>query len=279
MHIVRTTRETTRAVAHARLRGKRIGLVPTMGALHAGHLSLVEVARRHSDFVVVSIFVNPTQFGPREDYRRYPRDLTRDARLLRRQGADLIFAPGPGTMYPAGYRTFVEVQGWSQILCGASRPGHFRGVATVVLKLFNIVQPDIAVFGRKDFQQVRVIERMVRDLNLGLCVVKAPIIRESNGLAMSSRNEYLTPRQRADAAILHQTLLWARREVRRKGAVRLSRLRDRMAKMISGAGGRTDYISVVDPDTLETQSVCRPGHVALLAVFFGSTRLIDNQSL
>ncbi len=184
------------AVAEAHRRGRTIGLVPTMGALHAGHLSLIKAAREETGFVVVSIFVNPTQFGPNEDLNRYPRPLQRDLELCEKNGVDLVFHPQPAVIYPPDYHTFVEVKGLQEVLCGASRPGHFRGVATVVLKLFNLVQPDRAYFGQKDAQQVSIIRQMVRDLNVPVDIRVCPIIREADGLALSSRNEYLGPEER-----------------------------------------------------------------------------------
>lgn len=279
MRLVRTIRETKRLLRAERRRGRSIGFVPTMGYLHEGHLSLVRLARRRADHVVASIFVNPAQFGPREDLARYPRDLARDLRLLRQAGCDLVFFPSVRAMYPAGYRTYVNVTGFDSVLCGASRPGHFRGVATVVLKLFNIVRPDIAVFGRKDFQQTVVIRRMAADLDLDLRVVVGPTVREKSGLAMSSRNKYLSAGDRRRAAVLYRTLRWA------SAAVRAGKLRDpkaliaRMKKMIRRSGGRIDYAEVVEPTDLAPARRLRRGQVAALAVFFGKTRLIDNITL
>ena len=279
MRLVRTIRETRRLISAQRLRGRTIGLVPTMGYLHEGHLSLVRLARRHAKFVVVSIFVNPTQFGPAEDLVRYPRDLARDLRLLEAAGCDLVFFPSVRTMYPDGYRTYADVTGFDAVLCGASRPGHFRGVATVVLKLFNIVKPDIAVFGRKDFQQTMVIRRMAADLDLDPKIVIAPTVRDKSGLAKSSRNKYLNDRERGQAAVLYRSLRRARQ------AVRTGRLRDpktlvaEMERMIRESGGRIDYVAVVSPVDLQPVKRLRRGQIALVAVFFGKTRLIDNITL
>lgn len=279
MLLVRSIRETRRAIQTQRRRGRTIGFVPTMGYLHQGHLSLIRLAQRQAGFLVVSIFVNPTQFGPREDLDRYPRDLKRDLQLLKTAGVDLVFVPSVRTMYPNGYRTYVDVTGLSSTLCGASRPGHFRGVATVVLKLFNIVQPDIAVFGRKDFQQAVIIRRMAKDLNLDLKIIIGPTIREADGLAMSSRNKYLTSSQRHQAVVLSQALRWARATVR-SGRIRDPRpLIAAMKRMIQRRGGRVDYAAVVDPDELMPVRRLQPGQIALAAVFFGQTRLIDNITL
>ncbi len=202
--VVSTEGPLRQAVAEARRAGKTIGLVPTMGALHAGHVSLIDAARAADGFVVVSIFVNPTQFGPKEDLSRYPRPLERDLEMCGAAGVDLVFTPDAATMYPPGFRTFVEVNELSEVLEGASRPGHFRGVATVVLKLFNLVQPDRAYFGQKDAQQVRIIQQMVRDLNVPVEVVVRPTVREPDGLALSSRNQYLDAEQRRKAVALNR---------------------------------------------------------------------------
>jgi pantoate--beta-alanine ligase len=266
------------AVAEARRRGLNIGLVPTMGALHAGHLSLIEAARAKTGYVVVSIFVNPTQFGPNEDLSRYPRPLERDLELCGKTGVDLVFHPEPAVMYPPDYRTFVEVMGLQEVLCGASRPGHFRGVATIVLKLFNLVQPDRAYFGQKDGQQVRIIQQMVRDLNVPVEVVVCPIVREADGLALSSRNGYLGAEQRRHATILHRALAAAGERIeageRDAGAVR----RGMMEQIDSVPGVALDYAAVVDADTLQPLSQIQVDRAVLLAVAvkFGSTRLIDN---
>ena len=269
------------AIAEARRRGQTIGLVPTMGALHAGHLSLVKAARAETGYVVVSIFVNPTQFGPKEDLSRYPRPLQQDLELCEQAGVDLVFHPDPAGMYPPGYRTFVEVTGLQDVLCGASRPGHFRGVATVVLKLFNLVQPDGAYFGRKDAQQARLIRQMVEDLNLPVEVRVCPIIREADGLALSSRNRYLEADERRHATILHRALTEARRRIE-AGERDAAAVRQIMVERIASTPGATlDYAAVVDADSLEALTRLEPARPLLLAlaVKFGSTRLIDNLQL
>jgi pantoate--beta-alanine ligase len=277
--VARTVEEIRKAVAEARARGLSVGLVPTMGALHAGHLSLIRAARAESGFVVVSIFVNPTQFGPKEDLSRYPRPLEQDLRLCAAEGVDLAFVPEPATLYPLGFRTYVEVHGLQDVLCGASRPGHFRGVATVVLKLFTIAAPDAAYFGLKDAQQVRVIERMVTDLNVPVTIRRGPTVREPDGLALSSRNQYLSTEERQRATVLHRSLQEVRRRVEqgeRDAAALVELLRERVA---ATPGARLDYAAVVDFETL--QPVERLGGTVLvaLAVYFGTTRLIDNAIL
>jgi pantoate--beta-alanine ligase len=275
----RTIPDTLQAVTAARARGLTVGLVPTMGALHEGHVSLIRLARQQCGFVVVSVFVNPTQFGPAEDFTRYPRTFAEDRAACENEGTDLIFAPEPGEMYPEGFRTFVEVHGLQDVLEGASRPGHFRGVATVVLKLFNIVRPDRAYFGQKDSQQVRVIRQMVRDLAVPVEVVVGPTVREPDGLALSSRNRYLEPPQRQAAVALSQALSAVRRMVEsgeRDGAT----LRRTMVERVTAAPGAVlDYAEVVDADSLRpVDRLAGPG-VAVLAVKFGATRLIDNTPL
>jgi len=266
------------AVAEARRRGRTIGLVPTMGALHAGHLSLVKAARAETGFVVVSIFVNPTQFGPNEDLNRYPRPLQRDLELCEKNGVDLVFHPQPAVMYPPDYRTFVEVTGLQDVLCGASRPGHFRGVATVVLKLFNLVQPDRAYFGQKDAQQACIIRQMVRDLNVPVEIRVCPIIREADGLALSSRNEYLGPEERRQATVLYRALTEARRRIE-AGERDAAAVRQAMVEQITSTPGAVlDYAAVVDAVSLQALSRIEAECPVLLAlaVRFGGTRLIDN---
>jgi len=275
MRLIRSVDKIQKIVGQVRKRGKLIGLVPTMGFLHEGHLSLVRIARKKCDFLVVSVFVNPAQFGPKEDLRRYPRDLKRDLRLLKIEGVDLVFNPSVREMYPAGFRTYVEVQEWSRLLCGTSRPAHFRGVTTVVLKLFNILQPDVAVFGRKDFQQAVIIQKMVKDLNLGIQVITGPIVREKDGLAMSSRNIYLSDKDRKNAVVLYQTLKWVR-EAHKNGLRDPGLAISRMRRMIKRKGGRIDYIEMVDKNTLEPAKKLKKRTLIALAVFFGRTRLIDN---
>jgi len=257
----------------------RIGLVPTMGALHEGHLSLVRHARSADDMVVVSIFVNPTQFGPSEDFARYPRDPDRDLALLRDLGTDVVFMPPVEEIYPQGFDTHVEVEKLTQRLEGASRPGHLRGVATVVTKLFNVVQPHRAYFGQKDAQQLAVIRRLARDLDLTVEVVGLPTVREPDGLAMSSRNAYLSPEERQAAPVLYRSLE-AAQELWRSGVRDASLIRRRVTEVLAAEPlARVDYVSVADAETLEElETVDRPALVSL-AARFGKTRLIDNVTL
>jgi pantoate--beta-alanine ligase len=259
--------------------GLRVALVPTMGALHDGHLSLIQLARRHADRVVASVFVNPVQFDRADDFARYPRDLERDGALLAGAGADVLFAPDVSEIYPSDAQTFVTVEKLSQPLCGAHRPGHFRGVATVVLKLFTIVQPQVAVFGEKDYQQLAVIRRMVRDLFLDVDVVGAPIVRETDGLAMSSRNKHLDAAGRAAARCLATALDAAEAHVlagERDGAALVAAA---SAAIASEPLARVEYVSLVDPDTLAPVTALDERALVALAVWVGSTRLIDNRVL
>jgi pantoate--beta-alanine ligase len=260
----------------ARSGGARLGLVPTMGALHEGHLSLVRAARQKSDVVAASIFVNPTQFGPNEDFAKYPRTLERDCKLLEREGVELVFAPPVEEMYPKGAVTWVLVEGLSDRLCGKSRPGHFRGVTTVVAKLFHIVEPDFAFFGQKDAAQVAIIQRMVRDLNLPVAIEVCPIVREADGLAISSRNAYLDPRERKSALVLYRSLRRVQNlfdEGERESAKLIS-----AAKQEFGAepAVRLDYVEIVDPETLEGEIKVTKRTLVAVAAFVGQTRLIDN---
>jgi pantoate--beta-alanine ligase len=275
--VVTETVEATRvAVARARGRGLTVGFVPTMGALHAGHAGLLRAARAETAFVVASIFVNPAQFGPTEDFSRYPRTLGEDLRVCAREGTDLVFHPAAATMYPAGSRTFVEVAGLGDVLCGASRPGHFRGVATVVAKLLNLVAPDVAYFGQKDAQQARVIQQLVRDLNLPVRVRVCPIVRDADGLALSSRNRYLDPDQRRQAPVLFQALQDAQTRVT-GGERDAAALRQGLVERVATApAARLDYAAVVDFETLEPLDRLRGTVLVALAAYFGATRLIDN---
>ncbi len=268
--------------------GVRVGLVPTMGYLHAGHLSLVERARRavgSRGKVIVSIYVNPTQFGPSEDFSRYPRDLAGDARLCRAAGVDIIFAPSDAQMYPRGggadFSTFVVEEGLSRVMEGKSRPTHFRGVTTVVAKLFNIVQPELAVFGAKDYQQAAIVRRVVRDLNFPLRIVVAPILREPDGLAMSSRNKYLPGDLRRQAVVLWLALQRAQAAVRRSArSIPAARLQADLKRFIERAPvARLDYAQFFEPDTLAPVSKVKRGVHLALAVYIGGTRLIDNGRL
>jgi pantoate--beta-alanine ligase len=276
IEIAATIEQTRAAVTRARAGARSVGLVPTMGALHEGHASLIRRARAETGFVVVSVFVNPTQFGPHEDLARYPRPFERDVRVCEREGADLVFHPEPATMYPPGFATYVQVHGLQDVLEGASRPGHFRGVATVVLKLFNIVRPDVAYFGQKDAQQFRLIEQMVRDLDVPVGLRMCPTAREPDGLALSSRNVYLDPAQRQAAAALSRALDEARRRVE-AGERRTAEL-VRLAEGIIAAapGARIDYVAAVDYATLRPVEVLHGRVLVAVAVFFGTTRLIDN---
>lgn len=270
--------EAFRQWCQARRRaGQRLGLVPTMGALHAGHLSLAQLARQHADAVVVTIFVNPLQFGAHEDLDRYPRTLTSDCAQCAAAGVDAVFAPAAGLMYPPGFQSHVEVEQVSQRWCGASRPGHFRGVATVVLKLLNLAMADVAVFGEKDWQQLAVLRRMVRDLDHPTRVLGAPIVRDADGLALSSRNVYLSAEQRRAALVLSQGLARLCQGAARGEGLR--QLEAELAAAIAQAGGTLDYVAAVDAESLEPLTqLDRPGR-ALVAAWFGSTRLLDNAPL
>ncbi|MBI5882804.1 MAG: pantoate--beta-alanine ligase [Elusimicrobia bacterium] len=275
MRIVEDPGSMSGLSARWRKQGERIGLVPTMGALHAGHASLIRRSRAENDRTVVSVFVNPTQFGPKEDFSAYPRPFSADTLCCRREGADALFHPSPEAMYPAGSASFVEVTGLSETLCGAVRPGHFRGVATVVLKLLNIVGPHRAYFGEKDFQQLVVIKRMARDLDLPVRITGCPTLREPDGLAMSSRNAYLPPAERAMAPAIHAALAWGAALSRQPLTPRtlLGRIRERL-RAIPGAS--VDYVALVDPETLQPADALRPGLRLLTAVRLGRARLIDN---
>lgn len=256
-----------------------VGFVPTMGYLHKGHLALVKQARIENSHVIVSIYVNPTQFGSGEDFGTYPRELNHDLELLREEGADIVFVPSDNEMYPPEFYTWVDVEKITERLEGASRPGHFRGVATVVAKLFNIVQPSRAYFGQKDAQQVVVIKRMVSDLNLGIDIVVVPTVREEDGLAMSSRNIYLNPRERQAATILFKALDLAR-QLRRNGENDASKLRKQMTSLIKREPlARIGYVSIADTETLEELNLIDGPALASLAVLIGKTRLIDNMPL
>ncbi len=263
----------------ARISRKTVVLVPTMGYLHQGHLSLITEAKKHGDEVVVSIFVNPAQFGPGEDLEAYPRDFDRDRALCEEAGADVIFSPDPNTVYGPGYQTYVTLEKLPQHLCGLSRPVHFRGVATVVTKLFNIVKPHAAVFGQKDYQQLLVIRRMVRDLNFDIDIIGAPIVREPDGLAMSSRNTYLTPDHRRQALCLSRSLDRAQERVQ-AGETDPDRIRREALDSIEAQpDAAVDYVTLSDPHTLEPVSTLNRPVLMALAVKFGKTRLIDNRIL
>lgn len=276
MEIIQSVREMQQRALELKRAGKRIGFVPTMGFLHEGHLSLMRIARARCDVLVVSIFVNPAQFGPQEDLDAYPRDFGRDEKLCRQEEAAIVFYPEPAGMYAADASVWIDEESLSGTLCGASRPGHFRGVCTVVAKLFNLVQPDIAVFGEKDAQQLRIIERMVRDLNFPVEILRGPIVREPDGLAMSSRNQYLTETERRDAVCLKQALddvqIWVA-----SGERDVSLLRRRMiARLQAVPKSCIDYIEFVDDGTLASVDRIEGKTLVALAVRIGTTRLIDN---
>lgn len=278
MQIFNRVKETQEWCREQKAGFKTIGLVPTMGYLHPGHLSLVRLARQECDIVIVSIFVNPIQFGQGEDLDEYPRDLQRDARLLADERVDAVFAPSAGEMYPWGYSTFVEVTGEiTEKLCGISRPGHFRGVTTVVSKLFLICQPDKAYFGQKDAQQAAIIEKMVRELNFPLTIVRGPIVREADGLAMSSRNVNLNAEQRKQAVVLSQALLAAKEEII-KGQRNVAAIKQGIRERITAQPeARIDYVEIYQADGLtDLQEITGEKAIMALAVKFGNTRLIDN---
>jgi pantoate--beta-alanine ligase len=266
-------------VENLRREGRRIAFVPTMGFLHEGHLSLIRIGRKAADTLVASIFVNPAQFGPGEDFDTYPRDLERDLQLLKQEGVDIVFTPDKSQLYPDNYQTYIKLDHLPQHLCGISRPVFFTGVATVVAKLFNIVKPHLVVFGEKDYQQLLIIRRMVQDLNMDIEIIGAPIVRETDGLAMSSRNNYLTPEQRPAARTLYQSLTRAT-ELVKKGVRDAAHIISE-AQQIIGAypDAEIDYLAVCDPETLDdVQKIDHPALMAL-AVKIGGTRLIDNTIL
>jgi pantoate--beta-alanine ligase len=276
VRIVGSTRAMQKICRELRQRGETIGLVPTMGYLHEGHLSLVRIARRKSDVLVVSLFVNPTQFGPREDFRSYPRDFKRDKMLLEKEGCDFIFAPRMNDIYPEGYVTYVAVEKITGKLEGAARPTHFRGVTTIVAKLFNIVQPNIAIFGQKDAQQAVVLKKMAQDLNYGIKMIIAPTVREKDGLALSSRNKYLSKEERIQATVLYESLREAKRLIGR-GERSASKIVGRMTSMVrEQPSAELDYIAITDARTLESLGRLKGEVLISLAVRFGKARLIDN---
>jgi pantoate--beta-alanine ligase len=276
MKICTTIEEMRAACRAAREGGKRLGFVPTMGALHEGHLSLVRAACGACDVVAGSIFVNPTQFGPNEDWAKYPRSFDRDREMLEREGVGLLFAPSVEEMYPAGAVTWVSVEGLSERLDGRSRPGHFRGVTTVVAKLFHVVEPDAAFFGQKDAAQVAIVRRMVRDLKFAVRIVACPIVREEDGLAMSSRNIYLSAEERRRARVLYHSLMRVK-ELWKGGEFSAERLKTAGCRVIGEEKlVRLDYFSIIDPDSLEDIETAGEGSLAAVAGFAGATRLIDN---
>ncbi|MEA1912679.1 MAG: pantoate--beta-alanine ligase [candidate division WOR-3 bacterium] len=279
MKVFRSIKKQQQYSFKEKCKGRVIGFVPTMGFLHKGHLSLIDKAKELSDRVIISIFVNPLQFAPNEDYREYPRDEKMDLKLLEEKGVDAVLIPELNEMYPNGFETYVEVSKLSKDYCGRSRPLFFRGVATIVLKLFNTVQPDLAVFGEKDYQQYIIIKRMSRDLNLPISVIPSPIVREEDGLAMSSRNLYLTPSERKEAPVLYESMRRAK-ELASKGERNVKNLKKEMVKFIeSKKYPRIDYIEFVDPENLKRAKILQGPTRILLAVWIGKARLIDNMEV
>lgn len=276
MKLAKTIQSVRALVQKARSRNKKIGLVPTMGAFHPGHISLIETAVKECDFVVVSVFVNPTQFGPAEDFKKYPRSLDTDLETCRKIGVDVVFAPSTEQMYPVQNLTWVNVEKLTESLCGQFRPEHFRGVTTVCAKLFNIIAPDIAFFGRKDAQQAVVIKRMVADLNMPLRIVVCPIVRGPDGLALSSRNQYLTEQQKKDATLIYSSLQKCR-EMVEAGIEDCTKIIAQMREVLNQAPSiNIEYISIVDAETLQSISRITGKILAAVAVKIGTARLIDN---
>mgnify|MGYP002666005957 CR=1 FL=1 len=277
MKIISSPKEMKAFSAEAKAQNKKIALVPTMGALHEGHLSLIKKARENADVVVVSVFVNPTQFGPNEDFDKYPRQLEADAKNCENAGADVVFAPSVGDIYAPDHSTYVSEEQISQFLCGQSRPKHFRGVTTVVTILFNIVRPDVAVFGEKDAQQISIIERMVRDLFMDVRIIRAPIVREESGLALSSRNMYMDKLERAGAARIHDALVAAKNLIESENCLNVDRVKAFVINSIANAKARVIYAEVVDAGTsLPVAAIVRGKCRISVAVWYGQTRLIDN---
>lgn len=275
MKVIESVSDMKQWANKQRSRGVRIGFVPTMGFLHEGHLSLMRIAREDCDLLVVSIFVNPTQFAPGEDFDRYPRDFNRDKELCEQEKVSILFFPSREEMYPSGHRTYVITDQLSQVLCGRSRPTHFKGVTTIVCKLFNIVEPHVAVFGQKDAQQAIILKRMVKDLNMDVQIIVGPIIREPDGLAMSSRNKYLSETERREATVLYQSLKMAENEfIQNKSMIQS---KPKIKEMIEkNSSGNIDYIEIVDAETLDEPTPESQNILIALAVYFGKTRLIDN---
>ncbi len=279
MNTITKAKEMRKAALEEKTRGRSIGFVPTMGFLHEGHLSLVRESVRRADVTVVSIYVNPAQFGPQEDFQQYPRDIQRDVELLKNEMVDYLFLPDNQEIYPEGYKTYVEVHDLQDKLCGRSRPGHFRGVCTVVLKLFSIVSPDRAFFGQKDAQQAIILKRMTQDLNLGVTIEVMPIVREEAGLALSSRNAYLNQKERNAARVLSASLEQARVMVE-NGESDADQIIERMKKMIGREPlAQIDYVEIVDMENLDPVQKIENKALAALAVFIGKVRLIDNTIL
>ena len=276
MEIIAQTREMQRRAEQLRQQGMSIAFVPTMGFLHEGHISLMREGRKRADCLVASIFVNPTQFGPKEDFDKYPRDLQRDFKLIQGAGVDICFTPSVAEIYPDGFQTFVEVERVTKNLCGSSRPGHFRGVTTVVAKLFNIVKPHVAIFGQKDYQQLITIKQMVKDLNMNIAVIGMPTVREADGLAMSSRNTYLNPKKRKEAARLYRSLVKGK-ELFALGERSAATILQEVKRIIEeDEAAVIDYVKICDAHTLEDIEKIKGEAVIALAVKMGKTRLIDN---
>ena len=276
MKKITTIKDMKAVVRELKSGGKTIGFVPTMGYLHGGHLSLVRKSIQNADATVVSIFVNPAQFGPQEDFKEYPRDFNRDMELLKKEGVDYVFFPDSVEMYPQGYKTYVQVQDLEEKLCGHSRPGHFKGVCTIVLKLFNIIDPDVAFFGQKDAQQAVILRKMVEDLDLDVIIKVLPIIRDVDGLALSSRNEYLNSREREAALTLHRSLQEAKKMIE-AGERRAGNIIKRIEEMMRQEPlARIDYIEIVDLDELKPVERIEDETLLALAVFVDKTRIIDN---
>lgn len=281
MRVIESDENLASYITRWKKKGKTIGFVPTMGFLHEGHLALMRMAQQYSDKVVASIFVNPRQFGPEEDLDKYPRDIERDTKLARNENIDILFIPAREVMYPPGYQTTISVPLLATLLCGRSRPIHFDGVATVVTKLFNLVRPDIAVFGKKDYQQLALIRQLVRDLNFNIQIIGHPIIRDSDGLAMSSRNKYLNPQEREDALCLFKGLQHAQARMEKSEEMPAKTLIAEVADIISTPTScRIDYVEIVDPTSLAAKETVKKGDVLAVAAFFNDkVRLIDNVTL
>jgi pantoate--beta-alanine ligase len=278
MRVIESVKEMQETADNLR-KDKRIGFVPTMGYLHEGHLALVRKARELADVVVVSIFVNPIQFAPTEDLAKYPRDLARDMKLLENEKTDILFYPDYKEMYPDGYTTYIQVRGLEDYLCGQTRKGHFVGVATVVAKLFNMVKPHVAVFGQKDYQQLAIIERMVRDLNMDVRIIPYPTVREKDGLAMSSRNTYLSPSDREKALLIYASIKQLQKSFK-SGERNALTLKDEARRILSSENGvAIEYVSIADPETLTEVDSVKERAVYAVAVRIGKTRLIDNALL
>lgn len=276
MLIVTTINQLQKNLKEARRKGKTIGFVPTMGYFHEGHLSLMRRAKKENDVCVVSIYVNPAQFGPKEDFKKYPRDLKRDSSMIKKENVDILFIPSNNDIYPNGYLTYIDVEKVSQPLCGQFRPGHFRGVATIVAKLLNMVQPDVMYLGQKDAQQVVVLKTMVRDLNFPAKVKVVATMREADGLAMSSRNQYLSPEERKESVVLYRSLQSAKKAIE-AGESSPAKIKNVIQSIIQKeSSGKIQYVECVNADTLESIKHLKGNVLIALAVYFGKTRLIDN---